>query len=201
MKTNKVFIMSFLIIMLGISGLILWPYSIKRWATDRPLGTLHIFVAISIGLASLIAIILIFKKACDKNGVVWKNIILKTIFLYLIIEVIVGICQGLLGVIIYKLTDLSYDTIKQGIFIGSTGIQSLVRLMIEFFLFFEIMGSSINGNKANVKIIVCFALLMTVISMILCLLPNGNIFQLIQIIWNTFYLISIWISLEKIYKG
>lgn len=130
MKLSRFWRLSLGLLLLGIGQRLFYTGVVSPWARDRGLPILLItlsLVSLGIGLVLILPLIGWFYKRhrSDKR-------LVNLILIYLLSAVVTGFIIGVIGQLLYDHTSFAYYAVQTGVWITSTIIQSILKVILCF---------------------------------------------------------------------
>lgn len=129
-KISRFWRLSLGLLLFGIGQRLFYTGAVSPWATDRGMPVLLIvlsLVAIGLGLALVIPLMVWFYK-CHRSD----KRLPKLILFYLLGAALSGLIIGGMGQLLYDHTSFAYYALRTGVWITSTIIQSILKVILCF---------------------------------------------------------------------
>lgn len=176
------------LILFGVGSEQLIPYLMRQWSYDRAYGVLHIGLGIILSGGGIILLLYLIKSRWPNKQ--WKKQVGVIALWYLAVELLIGILQGGAGLLLFRLQLFSYEEIKLLLYITAAIVQNLIRVFFLFVLleiYFEAQWREDVRFLRNAEIA---SILLSVFSVGIACLPHGVVQMVVNVIWETVYLLG-----------
>jgi hypothetical protein len=189
-KRKKLLILVTGLLLLSISGELLFAHLIRQWSYDRQIGTLHISSGVLTGAAGVVCLILLFRQECNTKGIAWKKEFFRIFLTYLILQLAASVLVGLIGVFLQNVFSIPYPTVKTVLDVLTTVFQNLVRVMLVYYLSERLKCQDWKKDKKKLKRPLIAAAVLSIISILISFVPAEGVRNVLNIIWDTLFLLG-----------
>lgn len=182
------------LILLSISEQFLFSHIITQWSYDRKIGIVHTIVGAITGLMGLVGIILLVKEKMKLNEKLSGKWIAKMILLYIGLQLVAAVTQGLISEGLGRFTSLEYEIIKTSVYWLSGIIQTFIRIVFLFALFLSYYHLKFKEHKKilfkGIMIGILFCIVLFVLRFTLtniALLINQVLWEIVCILFFIIY--------------
>lgn len=176
------------LLLLGLAGMVLLPHMIQQWSRDRQIGVLHVMAGILLGAAGLTILFMLYKQIAKGRGQTWKQNLLHLFLWYLLLQLVSGVIQGGIGLLLYQTGTMSYERTKTVLYIAAGVWQNLLRV---WFLFLMVESLYERKWRTDRRVIVqaeAAAMLLSVITIALSVQHSGIWQNTVKVVWEVCFL-------------
>ena len=177
------------LVLLSISEQLLFSHIITQWSSDGKIGIVHVSLGAVAGFIGMIGVVLLVRRKITSNEKSSGKQLIKVIALYIGLQLLAAVIQGLIGEGLGRFTTLEYDVIRTIIHWLVGIMQIFIRIVFIYILvinyyhfkFKEQKGILLKGMLSGIPFcILLFVLRFTLINTAL---------QICQILWEIMFIL------------
>ena len=180
-------------LMLSMSGALLLPELLRGWSLNRLINGYLLVLTGGLGIGGLF---LLWKFSHVYQMNCKKEFLIKWGIGYLLIQMILSIMIGGIGVLLINSIAMHREMVEIGLYYFSGVLQNIIRGTFLCFWFFQGENSNKQKNKLARKIVFLWWGFFTIIWLGIGIMLQSNIPTILEILWNGCYMIGLYIVLK-----
>ena len=182
-------VLAICLVLLSVSEQFLFSHIITQWSRDREIGIFHVLVGIITGLAGVLGIIFLSKKKMKDNERISLKWMIKMFLIYLGLQLIAAVVQGLISEGLGRFTALDYDRIKIIIYWLVGIVQTFIRITIIYIVFLSYYHLAFKAHKKILFKGILIGIIFYALLFILRVTLTNIALQISQILWEVGFII------------
>ncbi len=195
MKQNKRKIgwIASIYLMLSMSGACLLPELLRGWSLNRIINGYLLFFTVVLGIGGFFLLwefIRVYQVNCN------KGLILKWGMVYLLLQLILSILSGGVGVLLVAMIHMDREKVEIVLYYFSGIVQNIIRSTLLYLWVFRDGNTTKQNNKEARKSLFLWWGVFTIFWLGISVLVQRNVPTILEILWNGCYMIGLYIVLK-----